>query len=293
MSGAGLVKMGTAGFVVWFGFQYAGVLVQTKNSVEKSAAGVDLYSVDKFLQQYGALPDHAIEFPPVDQAAFQAVLAQMVEVHGERQAHQDQWGQPYRYTRLGMEDYDIGSNGKDGVSGTADDLLLTRRGAVVKLNIDLQKVTSELVDQEVARKEKQAADATEFLQSVAEPPPTEPPSSVKAAPEQGDGVTPSAKQGVAPAQPVSPPQPTPGTGQAEPVWTDNGPAPSGKPGDTGPTASEQRKANLLLGKAKALIASKKLAAGRQMLRGIVTLYPNTRAAKEAAKALSGLGKNGP
>lgn len=302
MGGTGLVKLGTAGFVVWFGIQYAGVLVKTKDSFQKSAAGVDLYSVDKFLQQYGALPDHppSLPFPPTRQQEFEGILERVVEVHGERKPHEDQWGHRYTYTYLGPESYDIHSMGKDGKPDTEDDLLLTRRGNVVKLNIDLQKLTDELVDEELARKEEQAAKLAEMQQEQTTPAPGGDASS----PAAGDAATSGADEGAGgdgrPPRGEASKSSAPGAHAAPSAKADGGAddwgegaagAPS-KGAAPAPTPADQVKANNLLQSAKRAMGEGDPRKTREIYLQIRKLYPGTRAARQAGKALEEL-DNGP
>ena len=294
MSGAGVVKLGTAGFVVWFGIQYADVMVKTKDSVETTAAGVDLHSLDKFLQQYGALPDTRIPFPPDGQQQFEDILVTMVEVHGERKPYEDQWGRPYKYTHRGPEAYDIACDGKDGKAGTDDDLLLTRRGPVVKLNIDLRKMANQLVDEELARKKEQARTITELQQSVdgRSPGDAQPPAG---AGETGAaGATPS--EGTTPPGGGAAPAPagTPATGEAtDQGWVADGQPAAGTGRTPAPTAGEQRRANGLLQKARAEAALKHAAEARKIYQQIQNLYPNTLAAQQARRALAALDGDDP
>jgi len=111
-----------------------------RDGLHKAKAGIatiELAKIDQLLQQ----ADY-----PKDQAAFEQFLRDKLEATG-RDRTLDQWGNPFKYERLGRHAYTLASAGQDGMLGTEDDDVLQRDGNDVRMSRSLADVEKAMMQQ--------------------------------------------------------------------------------------------------------------------------------------------------
>jgi hypothetical protein len=102
--------------------------------------------------------------PPRDQAEFERACREELASRAGRDPTTDRWGQTYVYERVsdaGVH-WRIASKGPDRRLGTADDLVVERRGDVVEINED----PAAIIERELEKKQRQDAKALEALRAL-------------------------------------------------------------------------------------------------------------------------------
>ena len=139
MSGA-LIKVGLGAFFVWASSQMGALAGDLLGRARLSVQASELSTLDGHLAAWsvGSGFEKRRGGSPPTQAAFERTVSELFTERGGRRAFEDRWGSPYLYERLSDRPpgWRITSRGPDRKAGTADDLILERRGDAVHFNTD-------------------------------------------------------------------------------------------------------------------------------------------------------------
>lgn len=143
--GGTLAKLLVGAFFVALSAQLGELARELIGRARESVQASELLTIDGQLATWAV--DQRRTRAPRDQQEFERALRDLVTARGGRDVVLDRWGQPYLYERLGDQPaWRLSSRGPDRTPGTADDLVVERRGDRVERSRDPQQIAEQALE---------------------------------------------------------------------------------------------------------------------------------------------------